>query len=629
MTDTSLVQGDFAPADTSIAADISVQSILESSVESTSEAVTAEPNGFIELGLAPELVQAVADLGYTQPTSVQRKAIPLAMGGGNDATKFIDLMVSSQTGSGKTAAFLLPVLNTLIQQQAEAEAEERAAFERAVAEAAARGEPAPKRAKRKDPTNSRNFKAATPGALILCPTRELAQQVAHDAIDLVKHCRGLRVANVVGGMPYQLQIAKLQNANLVVATPGRLLDLQRSMQIKLDKVQFLVVDEADRMLDLGFSDDLAELNQLTSQRKQTMMFSATFAPRIQQLAMRVMHDGGSSVQKVTIDSPQEKHANIKQVLYWADNAQHKRKLLDHWLRDTTINQAIVFASTQVECDGLANDLQQEGFSAVALHGALSQGLRNRRLMALRAGQVQILVATDVAARGIDVPTITHVFNFGLPMKAEDYTHRIGRTGRAGRDGLAITFAEFRDRRKIFDIESYSRQQFKSDVIAGMEPSQRSPQAPRGGDFGGGRGAPGRSYDNRDNQSRGRFGGPARGGNDRGGFGGGFGGGFAGRGSDNRGASAPRDGYQGGNGGYAGRDDRGGFGAPRRDSEGYGRKPGFGDAGRGGFAPRGDASAPRGDYAPRKPAFSKPAGAGGGGKPFAPHDARKRPARPAR
>ncbi|MBP7421376.1 MAG: DEAD/DEAH box helicase [Burkholderiaceae bacterium] len=622
MTDTSLVQGEFAPADTSFAADISVQSSPLDAVVSAVEAdaaVTAEPNGFIELGLAPELVQAVADLGYTQPTSVQLKAIPLAMGGGNDSTKFIDLMVSSQTGSGKTAAFLLPVLHTLINQQAAAEAEERAAFERAVAEAAARGEPAPKRAKRKDPTSSRNFKAATPGALILCPTRELAQQVAHDAIDLVKHCRGLRVANVVGGMPYQLQIAKLQNADLVVATPGRLLDLQRSMQIKLDKVQFLVVDEADRMLDLGFSDDLAELNQLTSQRKQTMMFSATFAPRIQQLAMRVMHDGGSSVQKVTIDSPQEKHANIKQVLYWADNAQHKRKMLDHWLRDTTINQAIVFASTQVECDGLANDLQQDGFSAVALHGALSQGLRNRRLMALRAGQVQILVATDVAARGIDVPTITHVFNFGLPMKAEDYTHRIGRTGRAGRDGLAVTFAEFRDRRKIYDIESYSRQQFKAEVIPGMEPSQRAPQAPRGGDFGGGRG---RSYDNRDNPSRGRFGGPARGGNDRGGFGGGFGGGFAGR--DNRGAPARGEGS-----GFAGRDDRGGdrgF-APRRDSEGYGRKPGFGDTGRGGFAPRGDAGAPRGDFAPRKPAFAKPAG--GGGKPFVAHDARKRPARPAR
>ena len=551
MTDTLQVQGEFAPAESSFAAETLAAAVV---ADAAADAVTAEPNGFIELGLAPELVQAVADLGYTQPTSVQLKAIPLAMGSGNDSTSFIDLMVSSQTGSGKTAAFLLPVLHTLIQQQAAAEAEERAAFERAVAEAAARGEPAPKRAKRKDPTNSRNFKAATPGALILCPTRELAQQVAHDAIDLVKHCRGLRVANVVGGMPYQLQIAKLQNANLVVATPGRLLDLQRSMQIKLDKVQFLVVDEADRMLDLGFSDDLAELNQLTAQRKQTMMFSATFAPRIQQLAMRVMHDGGASVQKVTIDSPQEKHANIKQMLYWADNAQHKRKLLDHWLRDTSINQAIVFASTQVECDGLANDLQQEGFSAVALHGALSQGLRNRRLMALRSGQVQILVATDVAARGIDVPTITHVFNFGLPMKAEDYTHRIGRTGRAGRDGLAVTFAEFRDRRKIFDIEGYSRQQFKSEVIPGLEPAQRAPQTPRG-DFGGrGRsgGFEGRDYASRDR----RFGGPARGGNDRGGNDrGGFGGGFAGRGGP-----APRGGE-----GFAPREDRG-F-APRRDNEG--------------------------------------------------------------
>ncbi|MFZ4472635.1 MAG: DEAD/DEAH box helicase, partial [Limnohabitans sp.] len=419
------------------------------------ETVDNTPNGFVTLGLAPELVQAVADLGYTQPTTVQLKTIPLALPSDNaDAKKgYIDLMVSSQTGSGKTAAFLLPVLHTLLKQQAEAEAADRAEYEKSVADAIAKGEEPPKKAKRKDPTNVRNFKAPTPGALIVCPTRELAQQVAHDAIDLVKHCRGLRVANVVGGMPYQLQIAKLQNANLVVATPGRLLDLQRSMQIKLDKVQFLVVDEADRMLDLGFADDLAEINQLTIERKQTMMFSATIAPRIQQLGARVMRQP----QRVQIDSPQEKHNNIRQVLHWADNAHHKRKLLDHLLRDTTINQAIVFASTQIECDGLANDLQQDGFSAVALHGALSQGLRNRRLMALRQGQVQFLVATDVAARGIDVPTITHVFNFGLPMKSEDYTHRIGRTGRAGRDGLAVTLAEFRDKRKIYDIEAFTRQ----------------------------------------------------------------------------------------------------------------------------------------------------------------------------
>ena len=366
MTDAFEVQSAHAPAE-SLSTD-SFQTIP--AMEGTSDVLDAGstvaeekgPNGFELLGLAPELIRAVADLGYTQPTTVQLQTIPKALPDPSrtaQGQRFIDLMVSSQTGSGKTAAFLLPVLHTLLQTQAEAEANERAAFERAVAEAAAKGEPAPKRPKRKDPTNVRNFKAPTPGALVVCPTRELAQQVAHDAIELVKHCRGLRVANVVGGMPYQLQIAKLQNADLVVATPGRLLDLQRSMQIKLDQVKFLVVDEADRMLDLGFSDDLAEINQLTGQRKQTMMFSATFAPRIQQLAMRVMHDSGSSVQKIQIDSPQEKHTNIKQILYWADNLQHKRKMLDHWLRDTTINQAIVFASTQIECDGLANDLQQD------------------------------------------------------------------------------------------------------------------------------------------------------------------------------------------------------------------------------------------------------------------------------
>ena len=374
MTDTLNVTGEFAPAETiAIAAQdtVTTEGVHTAEVEQVeTEAPKVDvPNGFVELGLARELVQAVADLGYTQPTTVQQKTIPLALPSANAEAKqgFIDLMVSSQTGSGKTAAFLLPVLHTLIQQQAEAEAADKAAWDKLVADAAAKGEEPPKRAKRKDPTSPRNFKAPTPGALIVCPTRELAQQVAHDAIDLVKHCRGLRVANVVGGMPYQLQIAKLQNADLVVATPGRLLDLQRSMQIKLDKVQFLVVDEADRMLDLGFADDLAEINQLTIDRKQTMMFSATFAPRIQQLATRVMRQP----QRVQIDSPQEKHVNIRQVLHWADNAQHKRRLLDHLLRDTTIDQAIIFASTQIECDGLANDLQQEGFSAVALHGALS------------------------------------------------------------------------------------------------------------------------------------------------------------------------------------------------------------------------------------------------------------------
>ena len=601
------------------------------------EPVAELPNGFVALGLAPELIQAVKDLGFTQPTTVQLKTIPIAMqghGAADEAARFTDLMVSSQTGSGKTAAFLLPVLHTLLMQMAQAEAKEKSDFEQAVADAAAKGEAPPKRAKRKDPTNPRHFAPAAPGALIVCPTRELAQQVAHDAIDLVQHCRGLRVANIVGGMPYQLQIAKLQNANLVVATPGRLLDLQRSMQIKLDQVQFLVVDEADRMLDLGFSDDLADINQLTIGRKQTMMFSATFAPRIQQLATRVMREP----QRLQIDSPQEKHQNISQKLFWADNAQHKRKLLDHWLRDTTINQAIVFASTQIECDGLANDLQQEGFSAVALHGALSQGLRNRRLMALRQGQVQILVATDVAARGIDVPTVTHVFNFGLPMKAEDYTHRIGRTGRAGRDGIAVTFAEFRDRRKIMDIEFHSHHQFKGETIPGMEPQQRFPDSRPNSFAGTG------SRGGNDNHSRGgNFGGGGGGGG--GGRSGGFG---ASRGGFNdRNAGAPRDagggGYQNnGGGGFGGQPEgrsyerKGGFNdrfagarndgpAPRGD---YGARN-DGGAPRGDFgAPRGDFGAPRGDFGARKPAFSKPSFAkpGNGGKVFVPRDAKKWPAK---
>ncbi len=606
MTDTLNVTGEFAPAETmAIAAQdaVSTEGVHTAEVEQAeTEAPKVDvPNGFVELGLAPQLVQAVADLGYTQPTTVQQKTIPLALPSNNAEAKqgFIDLMVSSQTGSGKTAAFLLPVLHTLIQQQAQAEAADKAAWDKLVADAAAKGEEPPKRAKRKDPTSPRNFKAPTPGALIVCPTRELAQQVAHDAIDLVKHCRGLRVANVVGGMPYQLQIAKLQNADLVVATPGRLLDLQRSMQIKLEKVQFLVVDEADRMLDLGFADDLAEINQLTIDRKQTMMFSATFAPRIQQLATRVMRQP----QRVQIDSPQEKHVNIRQILHWADNAQHKRRLLDHLLRDTTINQAIVFASTQIECDGLANDLQQEGFSAVALHGALSQGLRNRRLMALRQGQVQFLVATDVAARGIDVPTITHVFNFGLPMKSEDYTHRIGRTGRAGRQGLAVTLAEFRDKRKIFDIEAYTRQQFTAEVIPGMEPTQRLEQ--RGG---------GRDYDRK---GGGKFGGGGRG------FGGNkFGGRSEGQGYgrfeprfDDRRSDSRQDNR------FEGRADNR-FDAPRGNSfeprqgaprGNFGDNRGFGGEGRG--APRGNFGAPRSfeDRAPRS--FDDRAPARGPRAPF--------------
>ena len=330
-------------------------------------------------------------------------------------------MVSSQTGSGKTAAFLLPVLNAMM----------------------AGGNNSPIDLHR----------VIGPAGLVLCPTRELAQQVAQDAIDLLKNSKGIRVATVMGGMPYGKQMAGLRGALLVVATPGRLLDLAQRRQIHLADVKTLVVDEADRMLDLGFAEDLEDINHLCQHRDQTMMFSATFAPRIMSLAARLMKNPG----RLELASATDRHTQITQSLHWADNMIHKEKLLDHYLRDAELEQAVVFASTQVETDRLADALAEQGHAVAALHGAMPQKVRAHRLKQLRSGHVRVLVATDVAARGIDVPSITHVFNFGLPMKAEDYVHRIGRTGRAGRNGNAILFVAPREIRMLRTIERATRQ----------------------------------------------------------------------------------------------------------------------------------------------------------------------------
>ncbi|HEY1391865.1 MAG TPA: DEAD/DEAH box helicase [Methylibium sp.] len=401
---------------------------------------TISPSSFEALGLAAPLLRAVADLGFEQPTAVQAEAIPAALKGG-------DWMVSSQTGSGKTAAFLLPVLHAILAQGL------------------------PERPARQGKGGYAPRQAVAPLAVVLCPTRELAQQVAADAIDLVRGSRGLRVATVVGGMPFGKQLADLQGASLVVATPGRLLDLSERRQIRLDAVQVLVVDEADRMLDLGFAEDLEAIHQQCAQRSQTLMFSATFAPRIMKLATQVMREPG----RLELATAQDVHTSITQTLHWADSTAHKRKLLDHWLRDAALEQAVVFASTQVDADAIAEDLQQQGHAAVALHGAMPQSVRNRRLQNLRDGHIRILVATDVAARGIDVPSISHVINFGLPMKAEDYVHRIGRTGRAGRSGQAITLAEHRERHKIRAIEQFTRQPIAASTIAGLEPTPPKPR----------------------------------------------------------------------------------------------------------------------------------------------------------
>lgn len=417
---------------------------------------------FAEFSLHETLQQALEGLGFTSPTPVQEQAIPAALEGK-------DLLVSSQTGSGKTAAFLLPTLNALTGQETFVPFKER-------------------------------MKAITqPSILVLCPTRELAQQVSQDAIAFVRHMKGVRIAAIMGGMPFGKQIQQLKGAQVIVATPGRLLDLVNRRQLKLDKVESLIVDEADRMLDLGFSEDLEAIGELAANRNQTLMFSATFADRIIRLAERMMNDP----QRIAIETGHSTNTDVTQTLHWTDGFEHKKKLLTHWLSDESVDQAVVFASTQEDTDMLAEELAEAGHSVVALHGAMPQTVRNRRLRSIREGRAKILVATDVAARGLDVPTISHVINFGLPMKNEDYVHRIGRTGRAGRTGQAITLATYRERGKIRALEDYLDARLNVSEIEGLEPS---PPPARSGRDGGGRGRGGRDGGGR---GRGGFGGGRR------------------------------------------------------------------------------------------------------------------------
>ncbi|OVZ58765.1 RNA helicase [Pigmentiphaga sp. NML080357] len=421
---------------------------------------------FSDLGLAPALVSALTDAGFSEPTPVQARAIPLALEGH-------DLMVSSQTGSGKTAAFMLPALHKQVQAS-------------------------PLR---------------TPGVrvLVLTPTRELAQQVTDATRTYGKALNWLRTATVVGGMPYGAQLKALsRRVDVLVATPGRLLDHVQSRKVDLSEVEVLVLDEADRMLDMGFIDDIEAIVARTPQSRQTLLFSATLDGSVARMAAKMMRDP----QRIEIASQKEKHVNITQSLLYADDMGHKMRLLDHLLRDVNIQQAIVFTSTKRAADDLADTLADQGFAAAALHGDMNQRQRTRTLGQMQRGQVQILVATDVAARGIDVQGISHVVNFDLPMQAEDYVHRIGRTGRAGRDGLAFTLAVHGERHKIRNIERYTDQSIPVQVVPGLEP-QRAPRPgadrPRRGGPGskpgwrpGGRGG----YQSRDSgnrpEGRGRF-----------------------------------------------------------------------------------------------------------------------------
>jgi superfamily II DNA/RNA helicase len=480
----------------------------------TGEVAATAPNGaeFSALGLSPEIVKAITHAGYNSPTDVQARAVPVALTGR-------DLLVSSQTGSGKTAAFVWPALQRILN---------------------ARLDPAKKRVK---------GQAQGPRILVLAPTRELAQQVSRACTVYGYGVQGLKVAHVVGGVPYQAQLKALRAPlDVLIATPGRLLDLMNSGAAVLSQVELLVLDEADRMLDMGFIDDITTVAQSLPEGRQTLMFSATFAGNVGHLAQQLTRDP----QRISVDSHTDTHAAIEQRLHWADSMHHKHALLEQLLTDKDMDQCVVFTSTQRDADEVAYKLGQIGHAVAALHGGMPQGRRNRVLQDLRFRNLRVLVATDVAARGIDVPTISHVINYGLPMKAEDYVHRIGRTGRAGRNGLAITLAERRDVGMIRRIERFTTQNIAVAVVEGLEPKYTAPTM-NGPSFGGkpsfGRGRPG-------------AGGPRFG--DRGGFGGGDRGGFAGG-------------------------DRGGFGADRRPAGNFG----------GGF--RGEDARPQGGFRQEGPA----------------------------
>ncbi|WP_308085214.1 DEAD/DEAH box helicase [Neisseria polysaccharea] len=384
---------------------------------------------FADLNLDKNILSAVSSEGYESPTPIQAQAIPFALEGR-------DIMASAQTGSGKTAAFLLPTLQQLTKRS----------------EKPGKG----------------------PRALVLTPTRELAAQVEKNALAYAKNMRWFRTVSIVGGASFGYQTRALSKpVDLIVATPGRLMDLMQSGKVDFARLEVLILDEADRMLDMGFIDDIETIVEATPSDRQTLLFSATWDGAVGKLARKLTKDP-EIIEVERVDD----QGKIEEQLLYCDDMRHKNRLLDHILRDASIDQCVIFTSTKAMTEVIADDLYEKGFAANCLHGDMPQGWRNRTLMDLRKGRCKILVATDVAARGIDVPTITHVINYDLPKQAEDYVHRIGRTGRAGRTGIAMTFAEVNEYVKVHKIEKYIGRKLPELTIEGMEPTRK--RKPAGG-----------------------------------------------------------------------------------------------------------------------------------------------------
>ncbi len=378
---------------------------------------------FESLGLSPALLRALAEQGYTTPTPIQTAAIPAALAGR-------DLLAGAQTGTGKTAAFALPMLERLF-----------------VA-------PRPNGSSRK------------PRCLILTPTRELAAQVHESVRDYAKHLR-VSTAAIFGGVGMGPQTQTLRRGvDILVATPGRLLDHMDRRVADLSGIEILVLDEGDRMLDMGFLPAIKRILGTLPKNRQTMLFSATFAPEIKQLAAQFMRDP----EEIQVAARNSVATTVTHRVHPVDAAR-KRDLLLHLLAADSRRQSLVFARTKHGADKLCTFLEKSGLSTAAIHGNKSQGARTKALKEFKNGKITILVATDIAARGLDIDQLPIVVNFDLPMVAEDYVHRIGRTGRAGAEGLAISLVAPEEGRLLRDIKRMLKQEITLENVAGYEPSR--------------------------------------------------------------------------------------------------------------------------------------------------------------
>ena len=386
---------------------------------------------FKELGLSAELLRAIQDQGYTQATPVQERAIPVVLKGN-------DLLAGAQTGTGKTAGFTLPMLHRLSMSK---------------------------------PQHKK------PRALILTPTRELAAQVSESVSNYSKYLP-LKQTVIFGGVKIGPQIAKLRKGvDIVVATPGRLLDHVEQKTIDLSGIEILVLDEADRMLDMGFIIAIRKIMQCLPRKRQTLLFSATFADAVKQLANTLLN----KPELIEVARQNAANTTVKQLIHPVDT-KRKRELLSYLIGSNNWNQVLVFSRTKHGANRLAEQLEKDGIRSTAIHGNKSQGARTRALSEFKLGKVRVLVATDIAARGIDIDQLPHVINYDLPDRAEDYVHRIGRTGRAGNNGVALSLVSIDEHQLLKGIERLIKHEIPQEIVEGFKPDKsiRAEPVQRGG-----------------------------------------------------------------------------------------------------------------------------------------------------